>query len=187
MCAGTPASSVEVELDYARDRFRLSVRDDGRGIDQELCRGIGPRTFRHHGHARTGLQMQAKIAIFSREATGTELELVVPAAAAYQPTAWRGLKALQLRRRLHSTVWVTQEWEAVYIVQSRRPSGDLSAWATCARAIYLETEWQLSGGQFSMTTPLMAACRLRLVSRSRFGRARVPYLQQSAVRKSSRR
>jgi signal transduction histidine kinase/ligand-binding sensor domain-containing protein len=93
------ASSVEVELDYARDRFRLSVRDDGRGIDPGAMAGVSGREhFGITGMRERALQMQAKIAIFSREATGTELELVVPAAAAYQPTAWRGLKALQLRR-----------------------------------------------------------------------------------------
>jgi hypothetical protein len=44
-------------------------------------------------------QLGATFAIFSRDATGTEIELVVPAAVAYLSTAWRlGLKALQLRR-----------------------------------------------------------------------------------------
>ncbi len=93
------ASSVEVELDYARDRFRLSVRDDGRGMDPGAVAGVsGHEHFGITGMRERARQLQAKIAIFSREATGTELELVVPAAAAYQPTAWRGLKALQLRR-----------------------------------------------------------------------------------------
>jgi signal transduction histidine kinase len=93
------ATSVEVELEYARDRFRLSIRDDGCGMDPQVVAEESS-----HGHfGITGMreraqQLEAKIAIFSRESAGTEIELVVPAAAAYLPTAWRGLKALQLGR-----------------------------------------------------------------------------------------
>jgi hypothetical protein len=43
-------------------------------------------------------QLEAEIAIFSREATGTEMELLVPAEAAYIPVAWERLRALQLGR-----------------------------------------------------------------------------------------
>lgn len=94
------ASSVEVELDYARDRFRLSIRDDGRGMDPGAVAGeSGHEHFGITGMRERARQLQAKIAIFSREAAGTEIELVVPAAAAYLATAWRpGLKALQLWR-----------------------------------------------------------------------------------------
>jgi signal transduction histidine kinase len=93
------AAAVEVELDYARDRFRLSIRDDGRGMDPDAVAEESS-----HGHfGITGMrerarQLGASIEILSRLAAGTELELVLPAAAAYLPTPWRGLKALQLRR-----------------------------------------------------------------------------------------
>jgi signal transduction histidine kinase len=93
------AAAVEVELEYARDRFRLSIRDDGRGMDPDAVAEESS-----HGHfGITGMrerarQLGASIEILSRLAAGTELELVLPAAAAYLPTAWPGLKALQLRR-----------------------------------------------------------------------------------------
>lgn len=93
------ATSVEVELEYARDRFRLSIRDDGCGIDPHAMAEESS-----HGHfGITGMreraqQLEAKIAIFSRESAGTEIELVIPAAAAYLPIAWRRLKVLQLWR-----------------------------------------------------------------------------------------
>jgi signal transduction histidine kinase/ligand-binding sensor domain-containing protein len=93
------ATSVEVELEYARDRFRLGVRDDGCGMDPHAVAEESS-----HGHfGITGMrerarQLEATIAIFSRESVGTEIEMVVPASAAYLPTAWRGLKVLHLWR-----------------------------------------------------------------------------------------
>ena len=43
-----PARSVELELDYAPNRLRMNVRDDGRGIDPAVAssgtrRALGPR------------------------------------------------------------------------------------------------------------------------------------------------
>ncbi len=94
------ATSVEVELEYARDRFRLSIRDDGCGMDpQAAAEESSQGHFGITGMRERAQQLEAKIAIFSRESAGTEIELVVPAAAAYLPTAWRGLKVLQLWRR----------------------------------------------------------------------------------------
>ena len=93
------ASSVEVELEYARDRFRLSIRDDGCGMDPHaLAEESTPGHYGITGIRERARQLGAKIAILSREAAGTEIELRVPAAAAYLPTAWRGLKVLQLWR-----------------------------------------------------------------------------------------
>ncbi len=93
------ASSVEVELEYARDRFRLSIRDDGCGMDLgAMDREPGREHFGITGMRERSRQLEAEIAIFSREATGTEMELLVPAEAAYIPAAWERLRALQLRR-----------------------------------------------------------------------------------------
>jgi signal transduction histidine kinase/ligand-binding sensor domain-containing protein len=93
------ATAVEVELEYARDRLRLSIRDDGCGMDpQAVAEESSPGHFGIMGMRERARQLDAKIVILSREAAGTEIELVVPAAAAYLPTAWRGFKALQLRR-----------------------------------------------------------------------------------------
>jgi len=94
------ATSVKVELEYARDRFRLTIRDDGCGMDpQAVAEDSNRGHFGITGMRERARQLGAKFAIFSRDATGTEIELVVPAAAAFLSTAWRlGLKALQLRR-----------------------------------------------------------------------------------------
>jgi signal transduction histidine kinase/ligand-binding sensor domain-containing protein len=93
------ASSVEVEIEFAIDRFRLDIRDDGCGMDaQAVARESGHGHFGITGMRERARQLDAKIVILSREGAGTEIELVVPATAAYLPTAWHGIKALQLRR-----------------------------------------------------------------------------------------
>ncbi|HTV96935.1 MAG TPA: triple tyrosine motif-containing protein, partial [Steroidobacteraceae bacterium] len=89
------ASTVEVELEYARERFRLSIRDDGRGMGaQALASESDHEHFGITGMRERARQLDAKIVILSRVAAGTEIELVVPAGAAYLPTALRGLKAM---------------------------------------------------------------------------------------------
>jgi len=91
------ATSVEVELEYARDRFRLGIRDDGCGMDpHSVAEESSHGHFGITGMRERAQQLEAKFAIFSRESAGTEIELVVPAVAAYLPTAWRRLKVLQL-------------------------------------------------------------------------------------------
>jgi signal transduction histidine kinase/ligand-binding sensor domain-containing protein len=93
------ASCVEVEIEFALDRFRLDIRDDGCGMDaQAVARESGHEHFGNMGMRERARQLGAKIVILSREAAGTEMELVVPAATAYLPTTWRALKALQLWR-----------------------------------------------------------------------------------------
>jgi signal transduction histidine kinase/ligand-binding sensor domain-containing protein len=93
------AASVEVELEYAHDRFRLDIRDDGCGMDaRAISLEPGHEHFGITGMRERARHLEAKIAIFSREATGTEIELVVPATVAYLPSVWRGLKSLKLVR-----------------------------------------------------------------------------------------
>jgi signal transduction histidine kinase len=93
------ASCVEVEIEFALDRFRLDIRDDGCGMDaQAVARESGHEHFGIMGMRERARQLGAKIVILSREAAGTEIELLVPAATAYLPTTWRALKALQLWR-----------------------------------------------------------------------------------------
>jgi signal transduction histidine kinase len=82
------AAFVEVGLKFGRDRFGLNVRDDGCGMSPSVA--ARESVDDHLGitgmRERAG-QLQAKFFIFSGEATGTELELVVPAKVAYLSTA----------------------------------------------------------------------------------------------------
>ena len=47
------ARSVDLELDYAPNRLRLHVRDDGHGIDPEVASSGDGRALGHRGNART--------------------------------------------------------------------------------------------------------------------------------------
>jgi signal transduction histidine kinase len=80
---------VDVEIVYGRKQFRLRVRDDGGGIDPRiLAEGgradhWGLRGMRERA-ARIGAQLRIR-----RSDPGTEVELVIPGAAAY-PSARSG-------------------------------------------------------------------------------------------------
>jgi signal transduction histidine kinase/ligand-binding sensor domain-containing protein len=76
---------VEVEITYDPRQFRLRVRDDGRGID--------PKTLEEGGRSdHWGLQgmreraqkIGGQLNLWSRPETGTEVELSIPGASAYQ-------------------------------------------------------------------------------------------------------
>jgi signal transduction histidine kinase len=83
------AKRVEVEIHYDTDRFRLRVRDDGKGIDPEVIASDGRE--RHYGIP--GMRERAtviggKLEIWSKLDAGTELELTIPAKRAYAKP-WR--------------------------------------------------------------------------------------------------
>ena len=78
------ARQVEVEIRYDNQQFRLRVRDDGKGMDAAVLSGEGPRG--HYG--LPGMRERAKLiggklAVWSEIGAGTEVELRIPAAAAY--------------------------------------------------------------------------------------------------------
>jgi len=78
---------VEVELRYDLRQFRLEVRDDGRGIEQELLATGG-----REGHfGLKGMRERAELAggkltVWSAPGSGTEVELSIPASRAYAST-----------------------------------------------------------------------------------------------------
>jgi signal transduction histidine kinase len=78
------AQHVEVEIRYDETYLRLRVRDDGRGIRPEVLRRGG----REGHYGLRGMQERAnlvggKLTIRSEIDSGTEIELMVPAAKAY--------------------------------------------------------------------------------------------------------
>jgi signal transduction histidine kinase len=76
------AAHVEIELEYGKD-FRLLVRDDGRGLDQDAVRaapsGRGLVGMREHA-CRIG----ARFGVRSKPSSGTEVSLCVPGSIAYE-------------------------------------------------------------------------------------------------------
>jgi signal transduction histidine kinase len=83
------ASRIEVEIHYDKRRFRVRVRDDGKGIDPQVL-----EEGRRAGHfGLPGMQERAELAggelaVWSEPDSGTEIELTIPAAVAYsKPSA----------------------------------------------------------------------------------------------------
>ena len=78
------AKQVEVEIRYDNERFRLRVRDDGKGIDAAILSQQGKE--KHYG--LPGMRERAtliggKLTIWSEVDVGTEVELRIPADIAY--------------------------------------------------------------------------------------------------------
>jgi ligand-binding sensor domain-containing protein/signal transduction histidine kinase len=90
--------NVEVEITYDARQFRLRVRDDGRGIDSKILEEGGrPDHWGMKGMRERAQKIGAQLKVWSRPETGTEVELVIPGATAYQSPRDRS-KRSQLRR-----------------------------------------------------------------------------------------
>jgi signal transduction histidine kinase/ligand-binding sensor domain-containing protein len=85
------ASTVETVLEYGRDHFRLLVRDDGKGIDPEVLKGGREGHFGLSGLRERASRIGALLKIRTGPGAGTEIDMLVPAAAAFQRPAPRGL------------------------------------------------------------------------------------------------
>ena len=79
------ASRIEVEIRYDEDQLRLRIRDDGKGIDPKILKAGG-----QSGHwGIPGIRERAerigsRLQFWSEVGAGTEVELTVPAAMAYE-------------------------------------------------------------------------------------------------------
>ncbi len=76
--------NVEVEITYDPRQFRLRVRDDGRGIDPAIIEEGRPDHWGLPGMRERAQRIGAQLNLWSRSETGTEVELTVPGATAYQ-------------------------------------------------------------------------------------------------------
>ncbi len=78
------ANKIEMELEYAADHLRVLVRDDGCGIDPQVLR------FGRDGHwGMPGMRERAeriggKLTVWSRSGGGTEVDLRIPGAIAFE-------------------------------------------------------------------------------------------------------
>ena len=78
------ASRIDVEVSFASHELRVRVRDDGRGIAEEVIQGGRPHHFGLHGMRRRAKQIGATVTVWSRANEGTEIAVIVPARAAFQ-------------------------------------------------------------------------------------------------------
>ena len=78
------ASQVEVEVEYAHRQFRLLVQDNGCGIDPAVLRLGRQNHWGLPGMRKRAESIGATLKLRSRVGDGTEVELTVPGAIAYQ-------------------------------------------------------------------------------------------------------
>jgi signal transduction histidine kinase len=84
------ASVIETVLDYAQDRLRIVVRDNGRGIDPEVLRSGRDGHWGLSGMRERSEKIGARLKVLSAAGAGTEIDLTVPAGAAFQHAATGG-------------------------------------------------------------------------------------------------
>jgi signal transduction histidine kinase/ligand-binding sensor domain-containing protein len=77
------ASKIETEVTYDSSALRIRVRDDGVGIDKAVLSNGQPDHWGLNGMRERARAIRAELNIWSREAAGTEVELVIPASIAY--------------------------------------------------------------------------------------------------------
>jgi signal transduction histidine kinase/ligand-binding sensor domain-containing protein len=79
------ASHIEVEIQYDEDQLRLRIRDDGKGINPEILKsGAQSGHWGIRGIRERAQKIGARLEFWSEVGAGTELELTVPAAVAYE-------------------------------------------------------------------------------------------------------
>jgi signal transduction histidine kinase/ligand-binding sensor domain-containing protein len=82
--AHAAATRIEVEVRSDERQFRLRVRDDGKGVDSTVLRDGGREGhFGMPAMRERAEVIRGKLTVWSAVGSGTEVELVVPAANAY--------------------------------------------------------------------------------------------------------
>lgn len=77
------AKQIEVEVNYSSSSLRVSVRDNGCGIDQQILSDGRAGHFGLSGMRERAERISAKLRLWSSHGTGTEIELIVPGNIAY--------------------------------------------------------------------------------------------------------
>jgi signal transduction histidine kinase/ligand-binding sensor domain-containing protein len=81
------ARQIEVEIRYDNEQFRLRVRDDGKGVDPAILSSqVSEGHFGLPGMRERASLIGGKLVVWSEVDAGTEVELRVPASAAYATT-----------------------------------------------------------------------------------------------------
>jgi signal transduction histidine kinase len=81
------AQHIEIEVRYDERRLRLRLRDDGKGIDPKLLTDDGDEGhYGLRGMRERAKLLGGKLTVWSERGSGTEVELIIPAAHAYMPS-----------------------------------------------------------------------------------------------------
>ena len=88
------AQHITVEIRYDERRFRVQVRDDGRGFDEQAVRRDPPAGhFGLNGMRERAEKLGGSLEVWSKPEFGTEIVVSIPAAIAYAPSSGRGVRA----------------------------------------------------------------------------------------------
>jgi signal transduction histidine kinase/ligand-binding sensor domain-containing protein len=96
---------IEVEIRYDERQLRLRLRDDGRGIDPKVLSGDGDEGhYGLRGMRERAKLLGGKLTVWSERDSGTEVELIIPAARAYRaspglPRSWLAERFFRKDRR----------------------------------------------------------------------------------------
>jgi signal transduction histidine kinase/ligand-binding sensor domain-containing protein len=94
------AQQIEVEFRYDERELRLRVRDDGKGMDATLLAAEGRAGhFGLHGMRERAKLMGGKLTVWTAAQSGTEIELIIPAAYANAASRRRSWFAEKFSRK----------------------------------------------------------------------------------------
>jgi signal transduction histidine kinase len=72
------ARAMEVQIDYLKGEFKLSVRDDGRGMDEKVVKKGREGHWGLIGMRERASAIHGRLRILSKSGAGTQVEIVVP-------------------------------------------------------------------------------------------------------------
>ena len=102
------AKRITVEIRFDPRQFQLSVSDDGKGIDDEAIKRRLTGHFGLHGMRERAELFGGKLDVWSKLGSGTQLDLSIPGAIAYDLSArqpgWSKLLSRNNRRRWSNQV-----------------------------------------------------------------------------------
>jgi signal transduction histidine kinase len=79
------ARAIEIEIEYSLHELRLSVRDDGRGIDPKVLHFGREGHWGLPGMRERAERIGARLKVLSRTQGGTEVDLRIPGRVAFEP------------------------------------------------------------------------------------------------------
>jgi signal transduction histidine kinase len=79
------ATNIEVEVEYAANRLRMLVQDNGRGIDAQMLQAGKAGHWGLKGIRERAERIGGKLNLFSSPGAGTQVVLTVAAELAFQP------------------------------------------------------------------------------------------------------
>ena len=83
------AKRITVEIRFDQRHFQLRVSDDGKGIDEQAMRSQPTKHFGLHGMRERAELFGGKLEVWSKRGSGTQLDLSIPGAIAYDLSAGR--------------------------------------------------------------------------------------------------